>query len=191
MDNLKESLEEEKRVINLFAKTQAEKAYYLGEYKERVLGALNKDQIIEDDIYPEIIDLMGRSEAYLLKLSRDVDIKKLKPYIAHAEKIGLKYQLVDGLSYRGDIGLVIASEVALEFQNENIVIRDMDQDFIDAGLGEVYSKNKNSSLCAKHYNEVKIKLPNYINEFKKINLLGKFLGRKCPICQAEKEHRRK
>lgn len=191
MDNLKDSLDEERKIINTFAKTQAEKFYYLGEYKERVLGALNKDQIIEDDVYPEIIDLMGRKEAYLLKLSRDIEIKKLKPYISHAEKIGLKYQLVDGLSYKGDIGLVIASDSALEVQNENIVIRDMDQDFIDAGLGEIYSKNKNSSLCSKHYGEVKIKLPNYINEFKKINLLGKFLGRKCPICQAEKEHRRK
>mgnify|MGYP003589772315 FL=1 len=92
MDNLKESLDEEKRVANSFAKTQIEKSYYLGEYKERVLGALNKDQIIEDYIYPEIIDLMGRKEAYLLKISRDVEIKKIKPYIAHAEKIGVKYQ---------------------------------------------------------------------------------------------------
>ena len=191
MDNLKESLDEEKRVANSFAKTQIEKSYYLGEYKERVLGALNKDQIIEDDIYPEIIDLMGRKEAYLLKISRDVEIKKIKPYIAHAEKIGLKYQLVDGLGYRGDIGLVVVSESALEFQNENLVIRDMDQDFIDVGLGEVFSKSMGLSICSKHYNDAKKKLPNYINEFKKINLLGKFLGQKCPICQAEKEHRRK
>lgn len=191
MDNLKESLDEEKRVANSFAKTQIEKSYYLGEYKERVLGALNKDQIIEDDIYPEIIDLMGRKEAYLLKISRDVEIKKIKPYIAHAEKIGLKYQLVDGLGYRGDIGLVVVSESALEFQNENLVIRDMDQDFIDVGLGEVFSKSMGLSICSKHYSDVKKKLPNYINEFKKINLLGKFLGQKCPICQAEKEHRRK
>lgn len=191
MDNLKESLDEEKRVANSFAKTQIEKSYYLGEYKERVLGALNKDQIIEDNIYPEIIDLMGRKEAYLLKISRDVEIKKIKPYIAHAEKIGLKYQLVDGLGYRGDIGLVVVSESALEFQNENLVIRDMDQDFIDVGLGEVFSKSMGLSICSKHYSDVKKKLPNYINEFKKINLLGKFLGQKCPICQAEKEHRRK
>ena len=35
MDNLKESLDEEKRVANSFAKTQIEKSYYLGEYKER------------------------------------------------------------------------------------------------------------------------------------------------------------
>ena len=150
MDNLKESLDEQKRVANSFAKTQSEKSYYLGEYKERVLGALNKDQIIEDDIYPEIIDLMGRKEAYLLKISRDVEIKKIKPYIAHAEKIGLKYQLVDGLGYRGDIGLVVVSESALEFQNENLVIRDMDQDFIDVGLGEVFSKSMGLSICSKH-----------------------------------------
>lgn len=191
MDNLKESFDDEKKAINSFAKIQVEKAYYLGEYKERVLGALNKNQIIEDDIYPEIINLMKRKEAYLLKLSRDIEIKKLKPYIIHAEKIGLKYQLVDGLSYRGDIGLVVVSDSALEFQEENLVIRDMDQDFIDAGLGEIFSKNRGLLLCSKHYDEVKKKLPNYTNEFKKINVLGKFIGRKCPICEAEKEHGRK
>ena len=190
MYNLKENLDEENKVVNTFTKIQVEKAYYLGEYKERVLGALTKNQLIEDDVYPEIIDLMGRKEAYLLKLSREIELKKLRPYIVYAEKIGLKYELVDGLSYRGDIGLVVASDSALENQEEELIIRDMDQDFIDAGLGEIFSKNRGLLICGRHYDEVRKKLPNYTKDFKKINLLGKFIGQKCPICQAEKEHGR-
>lgn len=191
MDNLKEQLEENRKLSNSFAKIQAEKSFFLGEYKERILGALNKDQIIEDDIYPEILELMASKEAKLLKLSRDVDLKKLKPYIGQAEKMGLKYQLVDGLLYKGEIGLVVVSDSAVENQKESLVIRDMDQDFIDSGLGEIFSKNRGAFLCSKHYEQLNKTLPNYINEFKKIDLLGKLIGRKCPICQAEKERRRK
>lgn len=191
MNNIKEKLEEEKKFENSFAKIQAEKNFFLGEYKERVLGALTKSQIVEDDVYPEIISLMEDSRAFMLKFSRDLDLKKLKPYIQAAEKIGLKYQLVDGINYIGDIGLVIVSKEALEEQAEDIVIRDMDQDFIDAGLGEVVSKSRGKSICSKHYKEIENKLPNYINEFKKINLLGKLIGTKCPICKAEAENRRK
>ena len=182
-----ENLIKDKNELNSFLKGQIEKTYYLGEYKERILGALNKEQIMKDDIYPEIIGLMEEKEACLLKLSRDVEIKKLKPYIMHAEKIGLKYQLVDGLSYRGNIGLVVVSETELEFQSENIIIKDMAQDFIDVGLGEIFSKNK-GFICSKHYRNVKEKLPNHINEFKKISLFGKFVGLKCSICEEEKEY---
>jgi len=146
MNNLNENFDKEGNELNSFLKIQVEKSYYLGEYKERVLGALNKNQIIEDGVYPEIISLMEEKEAYLLKLSRDIEIKKLKPYIMHAEKINLRYELVDGLSYRGNIGLIVVSESALELQKEDVVIRDMDQDFIDVGLGEVFSKNRGFNM---------------------------------------------
>ena len=56
MDNIKENMDEEKRMKDSFSKIQTEKAYYLGEYKERVLGALTKNQLLDGDIYPEIID---------------------------------------------------------------------------------------------------------------------------------------
>ena len=191
MNNLKEKLEEDKKFENSFAKIQAEKNFFLGEYKERVLGALTKDQIIEDDIYPEILSLMENPKAFLLKLSRDVELKKLKPYIQYAEKIGLKNQLVDGINYFGNIGLVIVSKEALEEQADNLIIRDMDQDFIDAGFEEYVSKSRGKAICSRHYREIENKLPNYIHEFKKINLLGKLIGTKCSICKVETENRRK
>ena len=165
-----------------FSKIQTEKAYYLGEYKERVLGALTKDQIIEDDIYPEILSLMENPKAFLLKLSRDVELKKLKPYITEAENHKLKYQLVDGLEYVGEIGLVVVAKEALSENIENIIIRDMDQDFIDAGLGEVFSKNRGRKIDAECYEKVEELLPEHLGDFKKLNFFDRLIGRKCPIC---------
>ena len=165
-----------------FLKIQSEKGVYLGEYKERVLAGLTKSQIIEDDIYPEIIACLKDKRAYLLKMSRDVELKKLKPYIIEAENHKLKYQLVDGLEYVGEIGLVVVAKEALSENIENIIIRDMDQDFIDAGLGEVFSKNRGRKIDAECYEKVEELLPEHLGDFKKLNFFDRLIGRKCPIC---------
>jgi len=186
MKDLHDMIEVQNKTKKEFAKTQSEKSLFLGEYKERVIAGLAKDQIEEDDIYEEILKAMEDENAYILKMSRDLPLKKLKPYIQKAEELKLKYQLVDGISYYGNIGLVVASKEALHNPPNNIVIRDMDQDFIDAGLGEIYSKNKGSKLCKKHYHKLEEKLPEYKNDFKKLDFLDKIIGRKCIICKLEK-----
>ncbi len=179
-----EMREESEKRKKEFYKIQGEKNEYLGEYKERVIAALTKEQIIEDDVYPEILQYMRDNKAYVLKMARDVSIKKLKPYIQEAEKIGLKYQLVDALTYRGNIGLVLASKEALEETdlNEELLIRDMDQDFIDAGLGEKFSKKRGKKICNECMEKVEETLPQYKKDFKEINILDRILGYKCPIC---------
>lgn len=166
-----------------FLKIQSEKSFFLGEYKERVIAGLNKLQIIEDDVYPEILESIKDHRAFILKMSREVPLNKLKPYIREAEKVKLRYELIDGISYSGDVGLIVAAKDALEIQNENIIIRDMDQDFIDAGLGEIFSKNRGKKIDSECYEKVVKKLPQYAEQFKKLNIIDRLLGRKCPICK--------
>ncbi|WP_319369872.1 DUF1694 domain-containing protein [uncultured Ilyobacter sp.] len=165
-----------------FAKSQVEKAYYLGEFKENVIAALHKDQLEEDSVYAEIIDAMKGKDAVLIKMRRDVSLKKLKPYIDEAEKLGVKYQLVDGISYKGDVALVVVSEKAMENSDENLVIRDMDQDFIDAGLDEELSKARGKKICKSCFKKVEEKLPQYKESYKKMSIVDKLLGHKCPAC---------
>ncbi|WP_320045760.1 DUF1694 domain-containing protein [uncultured Ilyobacter sp.] len=165
-----------------FAKSQVEKAYYLGEFKENIIAALHKDQLEEDSVYMEILEAMKEKDAVLMKMRRDVSLKKLKPYIDEAEKLGIKYQLVDGISYRGDVALVVVSEEAMENSDEDLVIRDMDQDFIDAGLGEEFSKARGKKICKNCFKELEEKLPDYRGSFKKMNIFDKLIGHKCPVC---------
>lgn len=165
-----------------FVKSQVEKAYYLGEFKENVIAALHKDQLEEDGVYAEIIEAMKVKSAILIKMRRDVSLKKLKPYIDEAEKLGIKNQLVDGISYRGDVALVVISEDAFENSDENLVVRDMDQDFIDAGLGEELSKARGKKICKSCFEKVEKSLPKHKGSFKKMSLFDKLLGHKCPAC---------
>ncbi len=168
-----------------FLKRQSEKNEYLGEYKERVIAALNKDQIIEDDVYPEILDSMKEPKAYMVKMAREIKLQHLRLYIKKAEEIGIKYQLVDGINYMGDIGLVVISKDALKEEKDEVLIRDMDQDFIDAGLGEKFSKNRGKKICGDCYKQVEERLPEYLGEFEKLGFFDKVIGRKCPVCDRE------
>ncbi|WP_372713652.1 DUF1694 domain-containing protein [Ilyobacter sp.] len=165
-----------------FVKSQVEKAYYLGEFKENVIAALHKGQLEEDSVYPEILEAMKESDAVLMKMRRDVSLKKLKPYIDEAEKVGIKYQLVDGISYRGDVALVVVSKEAMENADEDLVIRDMDQDFIDAGLGEEFSKARGKKICSSCFEKLEEKLPEYKGSFKKMSFFDKLIGHKCAAC---------
>lgn len=173
--------ERDKRRMN-FAKIQGEKDYYLGEFKENIIVALHKDQLEEDGVYYEIIEAMKESDAVLLKMRRDVSLKKFKPYIEEAEKLNMKYKLVDALSYKGDVALVVVSKDAMENSEEDLVVRDMDQDFIDAGLGEEFSKARGKKICKNCYKELEEKLPEYRGSFEKMNFFDKLVGHKCAVC---------
>lgn len=179
-------IEKERRTMQ-FHETQNEKNEYLGEYKERVIAALKKDQLLEDGIYDEILLKLKDENSYMLKMARDIPLKKLKPYIKEAENLNVRYELVDGIKYSGDIGLVLVSKNALDQEIENPVVGDIDDEFARAGLEGVYSKYRGKKLCKKCYKKIEDKLPQYIDEFKKLTFIDRLLGEKCMCCDEKKE----
>ena len=181
MDSSEMALEKERRKMK-FHQTQTEKNEYLGEYKERVIVALKKEQLIGDGVYDEILEKLEDENTHLLKMAREIPLKHLKPYIKEAEKLGVGYQLIDGLQYTGDIGLVIVSKTALDFEVINPVLRDIDYEFEKVGLPNFYSKYKGQRLCKKCRKKVAEKLPKYLDEFKKLTFIDRLLGEKCPAC---------
>jgi uncharacterized protein YueI len=178
--------EKEKKMRQLY-NIQHQKKYYLGEYRERVILALKIDQLVEDEIYLEVIEAMKNSHAKILKLRRDVGLKHLKPYIKEAERLEFRCELIDGLEYLGDIGLVVISDEALDNEGNELVVKDMDQDFLEVGLGYEFSKNQNKSICNECYLKVEDKLPSYLNKFKRLNIIDKLLGTNCPVCRDRKK----
>ncbi|MEI6856752.1 DUF1694 domain-containing protein [Psychrilyobacter sp.] len=180
-------LDEKEKKMNQLYSIQHEKKYYLDEYRERIIIALKIDQLVEDEVYLDIIEAIKSDCAKLLKLRRDVGLKYLKPYIKEAEKLDFRYELVDGLSYLGDIGLVVVSDKALDNENKELVVRDMNQDFLDVGLGHEFSRNQNKSICNECYLKIEDKLPSYLDKFKRLNIIDKLLGTNCPVCRDRKK----
>ena len=74
-DDLMREVEKTKdRAMN----AQAERTRYLGEFKERVIVALTKEQVAEDEIYIEVANAMKNREATKMIFSREVPIEKIE-----------------------------------------------------------------------------------------------------------------
>ena len=180
--NIEDELIARDKAQSKFLKVQSEKNEYLGEYKERVIIALTKDQLIRDDLYPEVIEIIKKDkDAYLLKMTREVPLHNVKPYIDAAEEIGIHYTLVDGLSYKGEIGLVLVAKDALLKQKEDVIPESINSDFIDMGM-ENYLEFIGEKICSICREELLEKLPERKKDFKTMTIGDTIIGRHCPIC---------
>lgn len=173
----------EKTKIN-FQKTQSEKNLYLGEFKENVISALRK-QDIDENIQYRFLELMKEKNAKLLKISRELEIKKIKKYIEYAEKINLNYRLVDGIFYTGDIGMVIVSQTPIE-EERDVIFKNENEIYKEKKLSPFYWEAEGKKICNFHYKQLEKKFKEKENKFKKMGILDKILGYKCPICEKEK-----
>jgi uncharacterized protein YueI len=178
--------EREKAKLN-FLKSQTEKLFYLGEFKENILAALEKQEIERNFIHNEIKDIMKDDKAVLLKIKREIPFDSIKVYIDEAEKIGLRYMLVDDISFRGDIGLVIVSKEPLDNENIEVIIESATKVYTDAGLDENFIYGEGHKICSKHYKEIKDKLPSRLDKFEEMNFFDRLFGKVCPIDRFNKK----
>lgn len=170
-----------------FLKTQAERAFYLDEFKENIALALTEEQLKSGIVYPEIVEGMKDKNVAYIKMKREIELKFLKPYIIEAEKANVRYTLIDSLNLLGNIGLVVVVKEAFDTNEREILVKDMKQKFQEVGLYPEYVKYFGRKLCDKHYSMVKEKLPGYEKKFEKLTIFNQLFGESCPICKVEKE----
>lgn len=164
-----------------FFQTQIERKSYLEEFKENIIVSVNKEDIETGFLYPEIIEAMYEPDAILLKMRRDISLKFLKPYIQIAEKIKLRYTLIDGLSFIGDVGVVIVSKHAMDNEDDDVSIESLEDKFKKLGLPTCYAKHIGKKICKKHYEEIEKKAPIFKSSFEKLTIIERILGHSCPI----------
>ena len=181
----------ENKVQIKFLKTQAERAYYLDEFKENIALALTEEQLLSGIVYPEIIEAMKKDGVAYIKMKRDINLKYLKPYISAAEKLDVRYTLVDSLNLLGNIGLVVVVKEAFDNNDRDIILKNIDERFKEVGLYPEYTKYFGKKICNRHYSLVKEKLPGYETKFKKLTIFNQLFGESCPICRIEKEKNKK
>lgn len=177
-NNYMKNIEKEKdRII----KARLEKNSYLGEFKERVLLALNKEEVEDKIIYPEVIKALNKKIASKMIISRDLKLDKIKKYIYLAKKMNISFKLVDGLSYKGDVALVIVAKEALKNPKSDPIVKSFKERILDVGLDEIYYESIGKKICQKYYDEIKNKLPEFSKYYEVMNFWDKIIGYKCPI----------
>ena len=156
-------IDKESQIKINFLKTQAERAFYLDELRSGI-------------VYPEIIERIKQSDVAYIKMKREIELKFLKPYIVEAERINVRYTLVDSLNLLGNIALVIVVKDAFDTNEREILIKDIREKFQEVGLYPEYVKYFGKKICEKHYSLVEEKLPGYEKKFKKLTIFNQLFG---------------
>ena len=175
-----ELFDEKEKARIKFQQVQVEKNYFLGEFKENVILAVKKQEL-DGKMLREVAAAMKREDAVLLKISRNIPLKKVKVYIDEAEKIGIKYRLVDGLSFVGEVGLVVVSKLSFDNADKDVILEKRSQP------PACFSKYEGQRICRKHFTMLLDKIPLYAERFDKLDILDRMIGKKCPICEEERK----
>lgn len=176
-NDLMKKIEKEKdRVVS----ARIEKNKYLGIYKERVIVALTKEEVEEKLIYSEVIKALKKEIAINMILSRAVELKYLKKYMDLANKYKVNCKLVDGLSYVGDIALVVSASDAIENQKEPLVVSKLER-IIAAGLPKAYYDALGKKVSAKYLEVIKEKIPDLLDEYEELKFFDRICGEKCAL----------
>lgn len=91
-----------------------EKNHYLGQFKERVIRYLTFNQVAEKGTYKEIKEAIHHPQAKKLILNQKIKISDAKEYINLARKNGLNFSIVSSPDFKGEIGLVVVSDDAVD-----------------------------------------------------------------------------
>lgn len=97
-----------------------EKIYYLGEFRERILISLTKAQVMQSNIFPEIIEALKDQRSTIMLIRGDIDYRFRDKYQKITIQNGKHYTVVHEPNLKGDLGLVIASDRAVDVGNISI-----------------------------------------------------------------------
>lgn len=176
-DVLKKLEKERERLANAISS----KNQFLGEYEERVIVALTKEEVEEKLIYKEVEKALAKEIATKMVLSRKVDMKNLKKYINLAEKYSVRCKIVDGLTYSSDISLVVASDDALTNRKKSPIIKSRLDIIISRGMPTIYYEALGKKISKRYMKIVKKLLPELADEYKELTFFDKLCGEKCPL----------
>ncbi|ABR46586.1 protein of unknown function DUF1694 [Alkaliphilus metalliredigens QYMF] len=154
-----------------------EKKKWLGEFRERVVLGLTKEQagMMEAERYVEeaLRDPMGE----MLILNYSLPMKVTSKYMRVAKDLNKEYRSVS-TDYPEAMGIVVASRNAIDRQAVMPEIQ---------GFPEKFKHLRHKELCGECYGELEQIAPDYVSQFKQINFFNKMIGIKCSACEKKED----
>ena len=90
-----------------------ERRKYLGTLRERIEVALTKAQVMEDEIYKEVEEVLKKNHKLHLLLNGQIDYRFLSKYVKLADPNGIKFTIINNKDHQTNIGLILAHEDAV------------------------------------------------------------------------------
>jgi len=97
-----------------------EKMLYLGEFRERVLRMLTKEQVASPSVFPEIIEALKDKRTLKMLINGDLSIKLTEKYINLAKEVGKPYTTIHNSELKGDTGVVVISDQAVDVEKIDV-----------------------------------------------------------------------
>lgn len=97
-----------------------EKMFYLGEFRERVIRKLSKNQVANPLVFGEIKEALKDKRTIKMLINGDLSYKFTDKYIKLAKEVGKPYTTIHNSELKGDTGLVVISDQAIDIQNIDI-----------------------------------------------------------------------
>lgn len=97
-----------------------EKLHHLGEFRERILLSLTKAQVMRRTAYPEIKQALEDNRATKMLIHGNIGYRFRDKYQKMAVRTGKAYTIVHDPDLKGDLGLVVASDQAVDIDNIRI-----------------------------------------------------------------------
>jgi uncharacterized protein YueI len=91
-----------------------ERRKFLGTLRERVIIALTREQVKEDEIYKEVEDAVKNHPKAKLLLNGNLDYSYLSKYTKLSNEHQVEYTIVSNKEYDSEFGLVLADEKAID-----------------------------------------------------------------------------
>lgn len=181
MENMeKEILKNVEKSKDRLANILYERNQFLGIYKERVLVALTEEEVKEKLIYPEVKKALEKVIATKMVLTRRVDMKYLKKYINLANMYKVDCKIVDGLSYVGNISLVVSADDAVDIKRDPVVKSRLEI-IKDRGMPLAYYDALGKKVSKRYLKIIKKLLPELLDQYKELTFFDKLCGEKCPL----------
>lgn len=159
---------------------KGEKRRFLGEFKERVIKALTFKQVVEPGVYPEILQAIRDPQAKKLIINRRINSDAAKEYIELARKNELSFKKVDSPEFKGDIGLVVVSDQAVN--ESDIRVTNKEDKFKELDLSLELLERVNDKICAKCYRQIEEKAPEELINFKQAGWIDSLFTSGC-VCE--------
>ena len=181
-DNEKSRLEQQVEQ-GLYGKPEIkkeEKNRFLGEFKERVICFLTRQQIEESGVYPQVLNAIQDSKAKKLILDREIDENRARDYIDLARENKLDFKRVDSPDFKGEVGLVVVSDKAVDVKKRKI--KNRKENLQNIGIDDKIIENVGAKLCKKCWRELEKKAPEELINYKKMSFIDRITGSTC-VCK--------
>ncbi|MDF2633824.1 MAG: hypothetical protein K0R78_698 [Pelosinus sp.] len=155
-----------------------EKVQYLGEFRERILRKLTKNQVREKAIYPEILQALKGKKADKLIINGSIDYRFIEKYKELATDLNKTSTVRSDPGFQGDTGLIVISNEAVEVQD--ITVEDRSSRLRRLGVPADLIETAGQKVCTECLSKIAEADKNELINYQQLTWIDRLAGDRCP-----------